>query len=52
VLTGFLLFAGVGSAASSRFAERVDAWHKAHPGRGPQLSVDDQQLPEPTASTD
>jgi hypothetical protein len=27
VLTGFLLFAGVGSSLSSRFAERVDAWH-------------------------
>jgi len=39
VLTGFLLFAGVGSGVSSRFAERVDAWHRAHPGRGPQLSA-------------
>jgi hypothetical protein len=27
VLTGFLLFAGVGSSLSSWFAERVDAWH-------------------------
>ena len=39
VLTGFLLFAGVGSGVSSRFAERVDAWHRAHPGRGLQLSA-------------
>ena len=40
VLTGFLLFAGVGSGASSWFAERVDAWHnRAHPGRGLQLSA-------------
>jgi spermidine synthase len=27
VLTGFLLFAGIGSASSSWFAERIDAWH-------------------------
>jgi SAM-dependent methyltransferase len=39
VLTGFLLFAGVGSGVSSWFAERVDAWHRASPGRGPQLSA-------------
>ena len=39
VLTGFLLFAGVGSGISSWFAERVDAWHRASPGRGPQLSA-------------
>ena len=39
VLTGFLLFAGVGSATSSWFAERIDAWHRANPGRGPQLSA-------------
>ncbi len=39
VLTGFLLFAGVGSAVSSWFAERVDAWHKASPGRGTQFSA-------------
>lgn len=34
VLTGFLLFAGIGSGVSAWFAERVDAWHKARPGRG------------------
>ena len=39
VLTGFLLFAGVGSGVSSWFAERIDAWHRASPGRGPQLSA-------------
>ncbi len=39
VLTGFLLFAGVGSGVSSWFAERVDAWHRASPGRGPQVSA-------------
>jgi len=39
VLTGFLLFAGVGSATSSWFAERIDAWHRANPGRGPPLSA-------------
>ena len=39
VLTAFLLFAGVGSGVSSRFAERIDAWHRARPGRGPQLSA-------------
>lgn len=39
VLTGFLLFAGVGSAASSWFAERVDAWQRANPNRGFQLSA-------------
>jgi SAM-dependent methyltransferase len=37
VLSGFLLFAGVGSATSSWFAERIDAWHGATPDRGPQL---------------
>jgi spermidine synthase len=35
VLTGFLLFAGVGSGVSSWFAERVDAW----PGRGTHFSA-------------
>jgi hypothetical protein len=39
VLTGFLLFAGVGSATSSWFAERIDAWHRANPDRGLQLSA-------------
>ena len=39
VLTGFLLFAGIGSGVSSGFAERVDAWHRASPGRGVQLSA-------------
>ena len=39
VLTAFLLFAGVGSGVSSRFAERIDAWHRDRPGRGPQLSA-------------
>jgi spermidine synthase len=39
VLTGFLLFAGVGSGASSWFAERVDGWHRTNPGRGAQLSA-------------
>ena len=39
VLTAFLLFAGVGSGVSSRFAEHIDAWHRARPGRGPQLSA-------------
>ena len=39
VLTGFLLFAGVGSGISSWFAERVDAWHRASPGRGTQFSA-------------
>jgi hypothetical protein len=39
VLTGFLLFAGIGSGVSSSFAERVNAWHRASPGRGVQLSA-------------
>ena len=39
VLTGFLLFAGVGSAASSWFAGRVEAWHRTNPDRRPQLSA-------------
>jgi spermidine synthase len=39
VLAGFLLFAGVGSATSSWFAERVDAWHRATPDRGLRLSA-------------
>jgi hypothetical protein len=39
VLTGFLLFAGVGSGISSWFAERVDAWHRASPVHGPRLSA-------------
>jgi spermidine synthase len=39
VLTGFLLFAGIGSGVSSSFAERVNAWHRASPGRGMQLSA-------------
>jgi SAM-dependent methyltransferase len=37
VLTAFLLFAGVGSGVSSRFAKRVDAWHRSR--RGPQPSA-------------
>ncbi len=39
VLTAFLLFAGIGSSVSSRFAKRVDAWHMARPGRGPRFSA-------------
>jgi hypothetical protein len=39
VLTGFLLFAGVGSAASSWFDERIDAWQRANPDRSLQLSA-------------
>ncbi len=39
VLTGFLLFAGVGSAASSWFDERIDAWQRANPDRGLRLSA-------------
>jgi spermidine synthase len=39
VLTGFLLFAGVGSATSSWFAERIDVWHRATPDRRLQLSA-------------
>jgi spermidine synthase len=39
VLAGFLLFAGVGSAISSWFAERVDARLRIRPGRGPHLSA-------------
>jgi hypothetical protein len=39
VLAGFLLFAGAGSAASSRFAERIDTWHRANPERGLKLSA-------------
>jgi spermidine synthase len=39
VLTGFLLFAGVGSAASSWFAARVDAWQRTKPNRHRQLSA-------------
>ena len=39
VLTGFLLFAGLGSAASSWFDERIDAWQRANPDRGLRLSA-------------
>src|SRR4029450_355344 len=39
VLTGFLLFAGVGSAASSWFDERIDAWQRANPERSLRLSA-------------
>ena len=39
VLTAFLLFAGIGSSVSSRFAERVDAWHVIRPVSGPQISA-------------
>jgi spermidine synthase len=39
VLTGFLLFAGIGSGVSSSIAERIDDWHKMHPGRLPYLSA-------------
>ena len=39
VLTGFLLFAGVGSAASSWFDECIDAWQRANPERSLQLSA-------------
>ena len=39
VLAGFLLFAGIGSATSSWFAGRIDAWHRVHPRRGLQLSA-------------
>jgi len=39
VLTGFLLFAGIGSGVSSSIAERIDNWHKTHPGRMPYLSA-------------
>lgn len=33
VLTGFLLFAGIGSGVSSWVAQHIDDWHEAHPGR-------------------
>jgi spermidine synthase len=39
VLTGFLLFAGAGSATSSWLAERIDARHRTKPDRGLQLSA-------------
>ncbi len=39
VLTGFLLFAGIGSGLSSPIARRIDAWHEAHPQRMPSLSA-------------
>jgi SAM-dependent methyltransferase len=39
VLTGFLLFAGIGSAASSWFAGRIDAWQRAAPDRSLPLSA-------------
>ena len=39
VLTGFLLFAGLGSAASSWFDERIDAWQRANPDRSLRLSA-------------
>jgi spermidine synthase len=39
VLTGFLLFAGVGSAASSWFAERIDAWRGTNASRRLRLSA-------------
>jgi Spermine/spermidine synthase domain len=39
VLAGFLLFAGIGSAASSWFAERIDARHGANAERGLRLSA-------------
>ncbi len=38
VLTGFLLFAGIGSGVASRVARRVEAWAAARPGR-PRLSA-------------
>ena len=38
VLTGFLLFAGIGSGVASRFSRRVEAWAAARPGR-PRLSA-------------
>ncbi|MDH3741772.1 MAG: class I SAM-dependent methyltransferase, partial [Hyphomicrobiales bacterium] len=39
VLTGFLLFAGIGSGVSSWVAERIENWHQANPGRMPFLSA-------------
>lgn len=39
VLAGFLLFAGIGSAASSCFAERIDTWQRARPDRRLRLSA-------------
>jgi L-cystine uptake protein TcyP (sodium:dicarboxylate symporter family) len=38
-LAGFLLFAGVGSAISSWFAERVDAWQRLRQSWAPQVSA-------------
>ena len=39
VLTGFLLFAGIGSGVSSWVAQHIDDWHEAHPGRFRFLSA-------------
>ncbi|MGH6662671.1 MAG: hypothetical protein ACREB6_14130 [Rhodospirillales bacterium] len=39
VLTGFLLFAGIGSAAAARMEARVEAWRSARPGRALRLSA-------------
>lgn len=39
VLTAFLLFAGLGSGVSSRFARRVDTLHGVHLARGLRLSA-------------
>ncbi len=39
VLTGFLLFAGIGSGMSSWVAQHIDDWHEAHPGRFRFLSA-------------
>ncbi len=39
VLTGFLLFAGIGSGVSSSIAQSIDNWHKLHAGRMPYLSA-------------
>jgi len=39
VLTGFLLFAGIGSGVSCWISERIDNWHQTNPGRMPNLSA-------------
>ena len=39
VLTAFLVFAGIGSGVSQRFAERVEAWNARRRGHRPDLSA-------------
>ncbi len=39
VLTGFLLFAGIGSAVSPLLADRIESWHGSDPGHMFHLSA-------------